>query len=70
MTLKRVFVVSRRGNLCIRKERRLLSTIIPTMILYIKGIKVKIEIAHMNSMWLSLGLRTRNSVISSDKVND
>ena len=49
MTLKRLLIVSKRRNLCIWKERRLLCTIVPTMILYIKVINVKIAIAQMKT---------------------
>ena len=60
-----------KGENCVsEKERKLFCTILPTMILYSKDINVKIAKAHMNYMLLSYGLRTRNSVISSDKVND
>ena len=43
-----------KGENCVsEKERKLLCTIVPTMILYSKGINVKIAIAHTNYMLLS-----------------
>ena len=48
-----VFIVSKRENCVSEKERKLLCTIVPTMILYSKGINVKIAKAHMNYLLLS-----------------